>query len=141
MRPYAAKNYKEIGHKREHRLLAETALGKTVPEGADVHHFNGTMNGGQLVICESHEYHHLLHVRQRAYTACGHPAWRKCTFCKQWDNPDAMISRKDRPTQFIHRTCRDKKNKKYYDTHYLPKRAALAVCITCADTCHDEEKL
>lgn len=50
----------------EHRVLAEKALGKKLPEGAIVHHTGAPDdNYGhfKLVICPSQEYHMLLHKR------------------------------------------------------------------------------
>ncbi len=53
----------------EHILIAEKALGYPLPIGAEVHHFDEHKSNnanGNLVICENHSYHALLHVRQRA---------------------------------------------------------------------------
>jgi hypothetical protein len=54
----------------------------TVPNGAEIHHHTPD----QLVVCQDHYYHMLLHRRQRAYEACGHANWRKCVYCKQYDS-------------------------------------------------------
>ena len=52
-------NGKQIGI---HRLRAEKALGKLLPQGAVVHHHTQE----QLVICQDDPYHHYLHRRARA---------------------------------------------------------------------------
>src|SRR3990167_1231350 len=60
----------------EHVYIAEKVLGKALPEKAEVHHSNkdGCDNRNQnLVICEDHAYHMLLHVRQRVVGMGGDP--------------------------------------------------------------------
>ena len=77
----------------EHVIIAERALGKFLPRSAEVHHVDGDKlnnDPSNLVICEDREYHALLHQRQRAYTATGDPHKRKCTICKQWDDPEKL---------------------------------------------------
>ena len=71
-----------------HRLIAKKALGEHLPEGCVVHHHTDT----QLVICENHKYHMLLHQRMRALRACGHASWRKCNFCGEYDKPTKPVA-------------------------------------------------
>jgi hypothetical protein len=92
------------GYVLQHRLIAEKAIGKYLPEGAEVHHVNG--NGfdnrpENLVACQDQSYHMLLHRRQRALDACGNPNWVKCRICLQYDDPANMAGWK-RP---CHREC------------------------------------
>lgn len=85
-----------IGHgaaKREHTLLAEKALGRRLPPGAEVHHLDEDITNNapsNLVICPSHAHHALLHMRAAAHAACGHYDWRKCVYCKTWGDPATM---------------------------------------------------
>lgn len=54
--------------KFEHVLIAEKALGKPLPKGAQVHHVNerkGDNRNNNLVVCPSDAYHKLLHQRMR----------------------------------------------------------------------------
>lgn len=77
----------------EHHAVAETALGRLLPDGAEVHHVDedpANNNGSNLVICESHAYHYLLHLRRRAYLATGDAHSRKCGYCRKWDSPDNL---------------------------------------------------
>lgn len=74
------------GYVREHILIAERALGKSLPDGAVVHHANEKHDdntNGNLVICQDNAYHKLLHVRMRIRRAGGDPNRQKlCGGCK-----------------------------------------------------------
>lgn len=75
---------------KEHVRVAERVLGRTLPTNAVVHHVDGDkLNNvpNNLVICPNDQYHRLIHVRQRAYEACGDAGKRKCKICKQYDEP------------------------------------------------------
>ena len=76
----------ENHYEHEHRLLAEKALGKPLPQKAHVHHH--TLD--QLVICQDAAYHRLLHRRQKALKACGHTTWGKCWVCQKWSPPEDL---------------------------------------------------
>lgn len=78
------------GYVFEHIAIAERALGKPLPEGAVVHHINGVRHenhNANLVICQDQAYHKLLHRRMHARTACGHPHWLLCVYCKTYGDP------------------------------------------------------
>lgn len=95
------------GKVREHILVAERALGRHLPDGAQVHHVDGdrTSNSrSNLVICQDYAYHSLLHLRARAFKACGNPTYRHCRFCDRWDSPENMIDIGNRSV--AHHGCR-----------------------------------
>lgn len=70
----------------EHVVIAERALGKRLPPGADVHHVDGNRRNNanaNLVICQDRLYHMLLHVRARVLSAGGNPNTDLvCSACK-----------------------------------------------------------
>jgi hypothetical protein len=64
-----------------HRHRAEQALGKPLPEGAIVHHVDGSKSEtAPLVICQDQGYHLLLHLRARVVAAGGNPNTQR--FCR-----------------------------------------------------------
>ncbi len=104
------------GRKGEHVLVAERALGKPLPVGAVVHHADeNRLNnaGSNLVICPDNKYHRLLHVRIDAMNACGHPNWRKCTYCGEYD--DTANMRGEKSGRFVHRQCSANARMFYYE--------------------------
>lgn len=61
--PFAIKN-----HVKEHRLVAEHAIGKYLDKRHEVHHINGIKDDNRpcnLVICEDRAYHQFLHERMK----------------------------------------------------------------------------
>ncbi len=89
----------------EHVLVAEKALGKRLPKGAQVHHVDlnpANNTPTNLVICPNDAYHKLLHQRQAAMDACGNPNFRKCRHCKQYGPPVDMFIR---GTAAAHKEC------------------------------------
>jgi hypothetical protein len=78
---------------REHVMVAEKALGRTMPKRAVVHHVDGCKTNNvssNLVICEDQQYHLLLHRRQKALAVCGDPNAHACDICWRYDRQDAM---------------------------------------------------
>jgi hypothetical protein len=104
--------------KREHIVVAERALGKPLPAGAVVHHFNENPSDNRpenLVVCPSEHYHNLLHKRMRALAACGNADYLKCKICKEYDaRENLFVEAGDR--HHWHRSCRNAQIKKRRDS-------------------------
>jgi hypothetical protein len=86
--------------KRHHVVVAEKALGKPLPKGAEVHHVDGVKWNNapsNLVLCQSHAYHLLLHARARVVKAGGNPnTQRLCCHCKQlWVIENLLSTRRN----------------------------------------------
>jgi HNH endonuclease len=100
--------YKMVGHRKEHIVLAEKALGGPLPRGACVHHFDEdpTNNAfGNLILCPDQAYHSLLHRRQKALEACGNANRRRCNYCYRYDDPANLYVSPDEKHAH-HRRCR-----------------------------------
>lgn len=92
------------GHVAEHVVVATAALGKQLPNGAEVHHHDRQRtnnDNGNLVVCQDRAYHCLLHVRMRALAACGNASYRRCAVCKRYDDPSRL--RFYRCSRVVHR--------------------------------------
>jgi hypothetical protein len=81
--PYASAVHCADGTQiRPHIVIAETALGHSLPPEAIVHHHDGNRKNNtnsNLVICQDQAYHLLLHRRQRVIHRGGNPDIEK--FC------------------------------------------------------------
>lgn len=107
----------------DYRKIAEKALGKPLPKGAQVHHLDVDPTHNHptnLVVCPDAAYHMLIERRGRAYKATGHADWLKCIYCKQYDDPKKLKvprSRKNknilRETWAYHSRCEAKNRAKY----------------------------
>ena len=71
----------------EHVLEVEGVLQRELPERHPVHHVNENRSDNcheNLVVCDSHSYHLLLHRRLRALKATGNPNAKQCCRCHEW---------------------------------------------------------
>ena len=107
-KPYYHRSYAD-GYVLRAVFIVEEVLGKRLPKGSVVHHNDENPNNDNhenLVVCENRAYHLLLHRRISAFKNSGHPNWRKCSYCGQYDNPDKLyISPRNNAR---HRSCAKK---------------------------------
>lgn len=93
----------------EHVLIAQQVLGKPLPAKAQVHHVNGVKDDNRhcnLVVCHDAGYHSLLHVRTRALRQSGNANWRRCGFCRRYDDPSRLAWVATRNLgRWYHHTC------------------------------------
>jgi len=97
-----------------HVVKVEKILGHPLPDKAVVHHIDGNRENNEnsnLVVCNDHAHHMLLHRRQRSIDACGHVDWRKCPHCKQYDDPKNMNKN---GISYRHLSCAAEYNRKRY---------------------------
>lgn len=104
--------YRVFNKTPEHRIVAAKALGKPLPAVAVVHHVDENRENNDpsnLVICPDNKYHRLIHQRLNAFNATGHYDWRKCPYCKQYDDPQNMRAEKcsNGEPRCVHVACRN----------------------------------
>lgn len=98
---------------QEHVSIVESVLGRSLPPGAEIHHINGDKSDNttsNLVVCPSKAYHKMLHQREASMDACGNPNYRKCPFCKNYDDPSNMTHNKT-SRYFYHPSCKTAYNR------------------------------
>lgn len=101
-------------YKMEHRIKAEKAIGRILPQEIPVHHYKTF-----IVICNDQNYHLLLHFRAKALKTCGNANWKRCKFCKKFDDPSNMKLQLDRGRQsFHHKECRNRRDRERRSLHH-----------------------
>lgn len=84
-------NSRKDGRISEHILIIEKVIGKVLPKKCETHHINGITGDNRnknLVVCEDHGYHMLLHYREKAYRERGHANWKRCHICHSYDSAE-----------------------------------------------------
>ena len=98
--------YDQGSYYYEHRRIAESVLGRPLASNEEIHHVDGNPKNNvhsNLVICDR-AYHKLLERRTRALNECGNANWRKCVYCKTWDDPNNLYI-KPNDWEARHRAC------------------------------------
>ena len=90
--------------RRRDREKAVKALGQKLRYPEVLHH---CPLSGALVICQDEKYHNLIEQRTRALKACGLADWKKCTYCKEHDDPGnlKLHTAKEDSNQMYHEKC------------------------------------
>ena len=101
-----------------HEVIVEKALGRPLKRPEQVHHVDEDKinnSPGNLVVCPDQKYHYLLHLRARAFRESGHYDWRRCSFCKTWDDPAQMWFRANgaKSGSYAHRSCFNAYRRRY----------------------------
>lgn len=95
----------------EHVLIAERALGRYLPEGAEVHHADENKRNNanrNLVICQDKAYHKLLHARARVVAAGGDPNTQAvCGACRQPKPFSAFYRMADNASTGVNGRCKE----------------------------------
>src|SRR5436190_13794539 len=106
-----------------HIVVVEKALGHRLPLRAETHHVDGNKHNNanrNLVICQDHAYHALLHLRTRVVKAGGNPNLEKC--CAGCDHPKPFAAFPRRNTKGctygLDNYCRECKRRKFSAWYY-----------------------
>jgi hypothetical protein len=103
-----------------YRAIVEEILGYILPLKAVIHHIDGNWRNNEpsnLLVCENDTYHQLIHRRARALQACGHASWRKCCYCKNYDDPKNLSFSGNKTVKIYHKKCAaEHQIKKYHAT-------------------------
>ena len=99
------------GYVFEHILIAEKAVGHYLSAPIEIHHVDGNPSNNDpsnLVICNDHAYHRLLHKRTRSYRATGKTNSKYCPDCDTWKPPEEFYKSCSQC-----KPCRDKRHYQY----------------------------
>ena len=99
-------------------LVVERALGHCLPSAAVIHHVDNNPESnvhGNLVACQDHAYHMLLHRRLRAYLACGNASALRCYLCKSYERQEDI---RVYGRNIVHKDCINSATLKRYHAKY-----------------------
>jgi len=78
---------------REHQIVVKTVLGYMPKFPIEIHHIDENRKNNEnnnLVVCQDHSYHRLLHKRAKALKETGVINKYQCSLCKKWFNQNEM---------------------------------------------------
>ena len=95
-----------------HRLEAEKDLGRYLKPKEQVHHHYLANGNVLLIVCKNQRAHTFLHICEEAFRYCGNLCWRKCKFCKQYDDTKNLSVTK---LHIYHKKCaaKNQENHRY----------------------------
>jgi hypothetical protein len=101
------------GYVKRAVLVAEKAVGHILPTKVIVHHVDQDRSNdanNNLVICENQAYHLLIQRRMDALKASGYAHFKKCVFCKKYDDPKSLVilKRGNGKISVYHKICKQK---------------------------------
>jgi hypothetical protein len=95
----------------EYRLEVEKAIGRYLKPKEIVHHHYNWDGSATLILCPNVYYHQLLHTREYALRCCGHVNWRKCRYCKKYDDPKHLSIKKTGQVYHLNCAIQDQHNR------------------------------
>lgn len=126
---YVYRTVSPNARKGEHVIIAESALGRPMPEKAVVHHWDeNPLNNfpSNLVICENQTYHLLLHARTARIKDTGSFALKRCFCCKEV-KPMNDFPVKSSNWDGRYAWCKPCANKKNLDGYYRKKSERISL--------------
>ena len=102
--------------KQQHVLVMEAAIGRSVLPGEVVHHRDRNRQNNELsnlVLCASQAEHKELHLQEDAVAAGSPPHYRRCAFCRAYDDTAAMTKtgNSHKGHRHYHKSCNAQKER------------------------------
>ena len=96
-------NTSKRGQMLKCRLEVEKTLGRYLKLTEVIHHHYLKNGDVFFIICKNTKIHNYIHAHEEAFRYCGNPHWRKCKYCKQYDDPKNLTQPKS--GSIYHKSC------------------------------------